>query len=209
MPDPAPRRDGVEPTTPSRESIGRLRAKYEAADEFARQVGEFRSAVAIPAHNQLRYAGDHLLRALADDGSISNTAEFGKAVAHCERAQYEAAEAGISYALDIIAKFKNDYRTIPIRSVVPDYLEILKTARDAQDLLTQTRSTDRPDDNGELPDPLAYMEMFKKLYGICGTLDVSREELNKNIRGEVKSKQRFFIGLGISIAIPLILLFLR
>ena len=198
MPDPGSCGDGAEPTEPWRKSIGKLRATYEAADNFARKVGEFSADVAIPAHNELRYAGHHLLRALADDGSISDPVQLDRAVAHCERAQYEAAEAGISYAIDIIEQFKKDYRTVPITSVIKDYMEIKKIARDAQELLTRTRSTAGPDEHGELPDPRACISMFEKLRESCGKLEDAREDLNKLIRDEKTSSRRFLIGLAVA-----------
>ena len=37
---------------------------YDKADSFAREVWQFRGTVALPAHNQLRYAGHHLLKSL-------------------------------------------------------------------------------------------------------------------------------------------------
>ena len=37
--------------------VTELRQLYETADSFAREVGELRSEVPIPAHNELRYAG--------------------------------------------------------------------------------------------------------------------------------------------------------
>lgn len=216
MPDPGSCGDGAEPTAPSRESIGKVRATYEAADNFARKVGEFCAGAAIPAHNELRYAGHHLLRALADDGSISEPMQLDRAVAHCERAQYEAAEAGISYALDTIKQFKKDYRTVPVTTVVQDYLEIIRMARDAQELSTQTRSTTGPDEHGELPDPSAYMDMFEKLQESCGKLEDAREELNKLIRAEKMSSRRFLIrmavailGVAVSIAAFLFLMIFR
>ena len=195
MPDPGSCGDRAGPTASSRKSIGELRATYEAADNFARKVGEFCADVAIPAHNELRYAGHHLLRALADDGSISDPVQLDRALAHCERAQYEAAEAGIFYAIDIIEQFKKDYRTVPIVSVVEDYMEIKKMARDARDLLTQTRSTTGPNERGELPDPRACIDMFDKLRESCGKLEDAREELNKIIRAEKTSSRRFLIRL--------------
>ena len=45
-------------------SISELTESYETADRFTREVARFRSAVAVRANNELRYAGHHLLQAL-------------------------------------------------------------------------------------------------------------------------------------------------
>ncbi len=76
-------------------SISELTESYETADRFTREVAQFRSAVAVPANNELRYAGHHLLQALDGQEQISKPDEVRKAKNHCERAMYDAAEAGI------------------------------------------------------------------------------------------------------------------
>ncbi len=79
--------------------IVEIRRLYDQADSLAREVGELRSEVQIPAINELRYAGHDVLLAITDDGAVDIEA-FGKAKSHCERAMYEAAEAGIMFCLD-------------------------------------------------------------------------------------------------------------
>ena len=51
-------------------TIAVYRASYADADQLSREVSNFRDDVAIPANNELRYAGYHLLQAIGDDGSI-------------------------------------------------------------------------------------------------------------------------------------------
>ena len=103
--------------------VTELRQLYETADSFAREVGELRSDVPIPAHNELRYAGYHLLQSLDDEGTVVDEDLFRKAKNHCERAMYEAAEAGIMHALEVIEEFRQAYKTIAMGAVVPGYYE--------------------------------------------------------------------------------------
>ena len=98
--------------------IAELRAAYSAADKFAREVFEFSDDVAIPATNELRYAGHHLLSALGDDGRIVGPEHLRKAISHCHRAQYEAAEAGIASAIKKISQFR---KTISLWSLGRSY----------------------------------------------------------------------------------------
>ena len=44
---------------PEYPSISELTESYDTADRFTREVAQFRSAVAVPANNELRYAGHH------------------------------------------------------------------------------------------------------------------------------------------------------
>ena len=53
------------------------------------------------------YAGHHLLPSLEGNAEVSKPDELRKAKNHCERAMYDAAEAGIIYAIDEIARFQD------------------------------------------------------------------------------------------------------
>ena len=79
--------------------VASLRAEYERADRLAADVQTFRAEASIPANNELRYAGKHLLDATTDEGAVDDEASLVSAVNHCRRASYEAVEAGILHAL--------------------------------------------------------------------------------------------------------------
>ena len=91
-------------------TIQQYRSAYDQASKFAKEVELFRSAVVIPAHNELCNAGYHFLRSLSDSGKIIDHKELGKAIGHCDRSMYETSEAGIFHALKIIDQFKDTYR---------------------------------------------------------------------------------------------------
>ena len=103
--------------------------------------------MAIPAHNELRYAGDHFLRVMSDAGGIEDLAQLRKAIAHCERSMYEASEAGIIYALERIQSFKQDYKSVVISSAVKDWVGILDLADRSRHLLVSARAQGSPTDN--------------------------------------------------------------
>ena len=133
----------MENNTPYR--ISDLRTLYDTADGFSREVAEFRAEIVIPAYNELRYAGHHLLQAIDDSGSISSNEQLRRAVSHCERAMYEAAEAGIISMLDSIDQFRKDYENIVVKDVVDDYPSIVVPASSCrperrQGLLARGRS---------------------------------------------------------------------
>ena len=97
------------------EGVERFKSLYETADQFAREVGWLESAVSIPAHNQLRYAGHHFSQATDRDGVVDCESEdFQKAVNHCERAMYEAAEAGILFLTQEMNDFRRYYKRLSL-----------------------------------------------------------------------------------------------
>ena len=177
----------TENDTPHR--ISDLRALYDTADEFAREVAEFRSEIPIPAYNELRYAGHHLLQALDDSGYISSNEQLRRAISHCERAMYEAAEAGIISTLESINRFREDYKNIVVKDVVDNYSSILVKARKAQDLLARGRS----DQMSSSERASCYMETFRQLRDDSEMLEASRDDLNAKVSEQVRDNRRFVV----------------
>ena len=131
-------------TTPDAGGVADLRRLYETADGFAREIAEFRAEISIPAHNELRYAGHHFLQAISDDVELVDGEQLRRAKNHCERAMYEAAEAGIISALDSIRAFRQDYKDIVVGDVLGGYADKLVLAKRAQELLARGCSAPRP-----------------------------------------------------------------
>ncbi len=64
-----------------------------------KKVEHLTSEVAIPAINQLRYAGQHLVRILGDCSQTPQK-ELEQAENHCKRASFDACEDGLIYCLE-------------------------------------------------------------------------------------------------------------
>ena len=160
---------------------------YETADGFSKEVAEYRETVVIPAHNQLRYAGHHLALSLGP-GGIADGDQFQKARAHCERAMYEAAEAGIAAAVTQVDRFRQDYKDIVIGDLVPEYRDVVSLCVECKALLAQPRSDDSPEGNAR-----RYMEKFRELRRGLETLEGARDDLNARIAGQGKESRRFII----------------
>lgn len=170
-------------------SISGLRTLYDTAD------------VSIPAHNELRYAGHHLLQALDDSGTISSNEQLRRAVSHCERAMYEAAEAGIISTLESINRFREDYKNIVVKDIVDNYSSILREAGKARDLLASGRSGQMSSSERAS----GYMETFRQLRDASEMLEASRDDLNAKVAEQVRDSRRFFVRallilLGIVVA---------
>jgi len=106
---------------------------YETADQFARGVAVFRDKVVIPAHNELRYAGHHVIQSIdADTHQAGDVVNLRKAYRHCERAMYEASEAGLMHAARIILTVYKEYPGVVISEVVKDYHESWRRAETSE-----------------------------------------------------------------------------
>ena len=87
------------------DQIRTLKKLFDGAEKFAKEVELFQSDLSIPAINELRYAGHHLLKAPAGEDKAAFQEEVLKAKGHCQRSMYEASESGITYSLALIAVF--------------------------------------------------------------------------------------------------------
>lgn len=177
------------------QALAHYRQLYEVADAFAREVAELPQPVSIPAHNELRYAGHHLLQALADSGTVADQEQLRRACSHCERAMYEAAEAGILSLLLSIVQFQEDYKDIVVAEVVPTYGDCKAMARKAQDLLTRGRS------KGVAATETAseYMRAFRELRDASDQLEDARDDLNAKLADQKRGSRRFILNAIIAL----------
>ena len=177
---------------PESPSVPELTESYEVADRFAREVAQFRSAIAVPANNELRYAGHHLLQALDGNAEVSKPDELRKAKNHCERAMYDAAEAGIIYAIDEIARFQDDCRGVVISRVIKEYPNVRALATRAQATLAQGR-TGRASVEQQAAE---YMDLFRQLRDAVHLLQGGRDDINAMIdqdRAKEQTESRRFL----------------
>ena len=154
-------------------TIAEIKELYDFADRFAREVAESRFEAQIPAINELRYAGHHVLNSFGEGGTVDEE-ELRKAKGHCERAMYEAAEAGIMFYLESINAFKMEYKDLVVSEVIPDYYKHLARAQKAVDVIVAGR-TDR---QGVVEQVEEYMVEFRAVRDIVGIFDAAREDLN-------------------------------
>jgi hypothetical protein len=192
--------------------LSAYRKTFLRADKFCREVQSFIAEAGIPAMNEMRYAGHHLLSSIDDAGTMTKPAHLTKAINHAHRACYEAGEAGIIEALSRIASFKDDYRHVSITGVIPHYLTISDDAETARDRVGADREHVERLENAPISaddgtpevgllsvDYNEYMVTFSTLKKHCRTLDTAREELNKITSQERKGTQRFVIQVLIGV----------
>ncbi len=94
---------------------------FKEAEDAIKEIEDIGNELVVPAVNQLRYCGNHLVRYLSDQ---SDKEELQDAAKHCKRAAYDAYEAAITYHLLEFNKFKDDYRKVQVSTVISDYADI-------------------------------------------------------------------------------------
>ena len=125
------------------EDYRRLRDEYDTADKVLSEVQAFVDEAGVPAINELRYAGYHLLNTIIPaNGEGPPHEELTRAVNHCKRATYEASEMGLLTAFDKVTAFKATYEQVVVSQVVNDWQEILTKCDIYRDEITAARRTE-------------------------------------------------------------------
>lgn len=149
---------------------------FSNAEDKIKKVEHLAGGVIIPAVNQLRYAGQHLVRTL--NGCNNPTEELSQSINHCKRASFDACEAGLLYCLDLFKQFQDDYRTVSVVAVLPDWLKYCATAREAQNLVQISQDGDRISSYTNAENAL------DELLIIVSRFPDAREELNKTLKND-------------------------
>ncbi|MBL0699474.1 MAG: hypothetical protein JJV92_01145 [Desulfosarcina sp.] len=187
---------------------------FTYAEQKIKKIEYFADGVPFPAVNQLRYVAFHLLRAEqlrnGDEDLCKDELhdELKKAKNHCQRAIYDANEAGVVYYLERIRKFKEDYESETIPDIVPNYINHLVKAKEIKNFLwvvgkkslsERAEGLNRIDKEKDNNDYQKSDEYLIQLQEIDNILDLARPELNKKIEGRREKMLISISGLAIGI----------
>jgi len=164
----------------------RVRELFALAEKRIKLVEQLDTEIVIPAINQLRYVGQHVLASLFLDGDEHNK-HIQEAEIHASRAAYDALEAGTLELLLEFKQFKDDFRMITIGDVIPDYLNICETIDKTSTILSNLNNRHHCNMHEEL------QSHFEELLYINRRLTIAREELTKKLNAW---RLWVFIGLG-------------
>lgn len=167
---------------------------FSYAESKIKKIEHLGSGLTTPAVNQLRYVTCHLLRYDRSNNEKEKQEELRKAKNHCERAIYDAVEIGIVFCLRKLENFQEDYATTVVADIVPNYVEIRKTANEANEFIskiTKDSTEDHCNNRGDRYKKCA--EYFDKLDDYINTLDCARPELNKKM-----DRERLYVHISIA-----------
>lgn len=156
---------------------------FRLAEEKIKLVEKLSNELVIPAINELRYAGYHLVEYLTliadpDAPRDLHSEELRKAQNHCKRAIYDAVEAGTTMVLESIKAFQNDFRMVVLSEHIEDYAAIRARIHAATELVL--RSKGENEDRGDYYEQCT--EHLKLMREDLHTLELSRDELVKVLR---------------------------
>ena len=174
--------------------IETLRERYVRAERLSKEVGNLGGEVVIAAHNELRNAGYHLLTAIDKSGCIERESKSKMllAIDHCERAEYDAAEAGIIFCLDTLKGILTEFRDIVISDVITDIAEIRMAMKTARDTLDNGRTVEKA---------VAVICSFRKVRSALEKVEHHYDDLVAKSKKQNQTTRRFIFSVLISVLI--------
>lgn len=176
------------------ERLSELKALYQFAKEKIFAIEEIGEGAFVPAINELRNAGEHILNASTASSSDRALAEIAKAEGHCWRAISDCTDTAVMWSLKRLRKFQDDYRLLPVAEYVPAYGEILGLAQKIQAALADHQSKDIRQHYQELERLLP--QLVTRIREIEGT----RSVLNEKLKAQQRKSKRWLVALALGIS---------
>ena len=112
-------------------AVQRIRDLYNEAEVDLKSYGREDNRLFVPGVNQLRYAGQHLVRALGATDEQAARSNLDAAERHAQRALYDINDAAIQYHLAGITRIRTQY-FVNLNAIVPNYQEVVDAVRSAR-----------------------------------------------------------------------------
>lgn len=174
----------------SDDSLKSFREIWDKAEARIKRTEKLNSSLVIPAVNELRYAGYHLLQALVykpDSGADDEPAEsVKKGTLHCRRATYDAVDAESMYYLEAAKNFEQQFENIVIDVPNFDYMTVRARIREARDTMGAARGSYETRD-------VYYQKMISscdELKAAIDKMDDARIELVKRQRQQEEQQRK-------------------
>ena len=153
-----------------------LRHRYATADALAKEVSLIVGNAIIPTQNV-----DHIK----------------KAIDHCERAMYDAAEVGLISTIDSMDSFLNRFSKLSLAPVIPNIADIRRRIREGQELITRGRENESFDLEG-------FLGVFRENIEAYQQLQDSRPDLDAVLNKEKLLARRWAIALVTTLTLTMI-----
>lgn len=166
-------------TAQQNEDIQYLLDLFKSIEPLQKIVESLGDGLDGPALNETRNATYHLLCALRSETGELRQVQIEKAVRHAKRAIYDCHEAVLLRELDRIRVFKDNYASVAISPVIPDWVDLLRKIREAKSCIIKARENNGEDRDTFYAEMAPHVAELTRISEIC---ESAREELNKRIR---------------------------
>jgi hypothetical protein len=175
-------------------NVADVRDAYNLAEQHIKLV-EHHEGLAFPPVNELRYAGQHLCRAVVETDDGVKEKHYQDALDHCRRASYDALEILLSYYLEKCIKFQDDYRQVLVGDILGSYLDDRKVLNAIKQ---KSMSRDHKNRGEYFADVQRDGEIVRD---ISEHWENARPELNKKVETDRRESRRWVIGIAIAVGV--------
>lgn len=186
--------------------LQKLKAHFRRAERAIKRCERVTLAVPVPALNQLRYAGNHLLKALTAEEEVVVADETGKAELHTKRAWFDAFDSIAAAQLDAIRSFADKgYPLEIVLRYIPTYQDDLAYARKVYPLYCDFKAVQEMSVAERLKRVRAsarlgsFMQALARADGELGTIRARIEEENRR-----RANRRDFVSTLASLSASVI-----
>jgi len=173
-----------------------IQSAFHKAEESLKDGELFNRGVFIPAVNQLRYVGSHLIDALCLGDQKEIEEHLQDILRHCYRAVFDSLEAQAQYYLGECDDFKEHFKDIEIIPTIPSFIQDSKTVGDIRREIPKMRRAGK-ERYKYWHDMEKYLVQLKE---IAERWNDARQELNKRINIARRDQRRFIISCFLIIA---------
>lgn len=172
--------------------LRRAQELFFEAEEQIKKTERGSLKLHIPAINELRYAGHHLLKGLASTQHEVREEQFRRTLRHCQRSRYDAVEILLWDYLEEFKAFQDDYRTISIPRVWPEYVADSQGFENARSVLESVVKSDDIDD--QIDNRVRILEETLRICDLLAPIvskaKIARTELNKLLEEKLETEKR-------------------
>ena len=115
---------------------------YNVAEVDLKNVGRVKDVLIVTGVNQLRYAGQHLVRALTSQQPDEILADLDAAKRHAQRAIYDINDSAVQFYLRRIDELREtQFPRVDFAATIPSYGDIVEKVRRARASLEVTEDS--------------------------------------------------------------------
>lgn len=180
--------------------VRELRDLYNVAEADLKNVGRVQNELIVTGVNQLRYAGQHLVRALAGEDDADIRGDLDAGIRHAKRAIYDINDSAIQYYVGSYRRFRSAFPRADLATIIgPDYHSAVKAYRDASEHLRITKDAQ---ENRErfYEEARQHVQSMKT---VVETLESYRDDVVRAINRHNRTRTTAWVSLAGNIVLAL------
>ena len=177
------------------ERVRELRDLYNAAEADLKNVGRVENKLIVTGINQLRYAAQHLVRALAEEDDDAIADDLDAAIRHAKRAIYDINDSAIQHYITAFEQFRRDFPRADLARVIGDGYHV--AVREFHEARQHVESNRNAQENRQR----FYQEAREhvlKMRNAMGTLESHRDDVIRAVKRDNWKRTAMWVSYALN-----------